>query len=210
MLFNQVGRTIDRYRLLEKGDRVIVGVSAGVDSMGLLYLLNAYREAFVLSLIVAHVNHGFRPEESEKEAELVQKESKRLGLPFEYGQFNVKEFQKLTGFSPQDAARRIRFQFFEDLLQKHQAQKIALGHNADDQVETILLRLIRGSGLQGLRGILPIREGKVIRPLLEVWRGEIESFAIEEGLLFLIDSFILNFLIINRFIRLSNGELSGG
>ena len=72
MLFKQVQRTIDRYHLLKKDDRLIVGVSAGVDSMVLLHLLNAYREAFNLSLIVAHVNHGLRPEESEKEAELVQ------------------------------------------------------------------------------------------------------------------------------------------
>ena len=203
MLFNQVGRTIDRYRLLEKGDRLIVGVSAGVDSMVLLYLLNAYREAFGLSLIIAHVNHGFRPEESEKEAALVEKESKRLGLPFEYGQFNVREFQKMSGLSPQDAARKIRFQFFQNLIEKHQARKIALGHNADDQVETILLRLIRGSGLQGLKGILPIREGRVIRPLLEVWRGEIESFAIEEGIHFLLDSSNLKQDYLRNKIRLA-------
>ncbi|PIV22107.1 MAG: tRNA lysidine(34) synthetase TilS [Deltaproteobacteria bacterium CG03_land_8_20_14_0_80_45_14] len=203
MLFNQVKRTVDRYHLLEKGDRLIVGVSAGVDSMVLLHLLNTYREAFDLSLIVAHVNHGLRPEESEKEAELVQKESERLGLPFEYGRFNVKEFQKLGGLSPQDAARRIRFHFFHDLLKKHYAQKIALGHNADDQVETVLLRLIRGSGLQGLKGILPIREGKVIRPLLEVWRGEIESFAIEKKISFLLDSSNLKHDYLRNRIRLA-------
>src|SRR4030042_127956 len=109
MLLDRVKRTIDRHHLLEKGDRLIVGVSAGVDSMVLLHLFNACREIFDLSLIVAHVNHGFRPEESEREAELVQKESARLRLPFEYGQFNVREFQKLGGFSPQDAARRTRF-----------------------------------------------------------------------------------------------------
>jgi len=203
MLFNQVKRTVDRYHLLEKGDRLIVGVSAGVDSMVLLHLLNTYREAFDLSLIVAHVNHGLRPEESEKEAELVQKASERLGLPFEYGRFNVKEFQKLGGLSPQDAARRIRFHFFHDLLKKHYAQKIALGHNADDQVETVLLRLIRGSGLQGLKGILPIREGKVIRPLLEVWRGEIESFAIEKKISFLLDSSNLKHDYLRNRIRLA-------
>ena len=203
MLFNQVRRTIDRYHLLEKGDRLVVGVSGGVDSMVLLHLLNAYREAFHLSLIVAHINHGLRPEESEKEAELVQEESERLGLPFEYGQFNVKEFQKLTGFSPQDAARRIRFQFFQDLLEKHHAKKIALGHNADDQVETILLRLIRGSGLQGLKGILPIREGKVIRPLLEAWREEIETFAIEKGIHYRLDSSNLKQDYLRNRIRLA-------
>jgi tRNA(Ile)-lysidine synthase len=188
MLFDRVKRTIDRYHLLEKGDRLIVGVSAGVDSMVLLHLLNACREAFDLSLIIAHVNHGFRPEESEREAELVRKESARLRLPFEYGHFNVREFQKLGGLSPQDAARRIRFHFFDDLFQKHHAQKIALGHHADDQVETVLLRLLRGSGLRGLKGILPIREGKVIRPLIEVWREEIDSFASEKKVPFLLDS----------------------
>jgi len=203
MLFDRVKRTIDRYRLLEKGDRLIVGVSAGVDSMVLLHLLDACRETFHLSLIVAHVNHGFRPEASEREAELVQKESARLRLPFEYGQFNVREFQKLGGFSPQDAARRIRFRFFYDLLGKHHAQKIALGHNADDQAETVLLRLIRGSGLRGLKGILPIREGKVIRPLLEVWREEIDSFALGKKIPFLLDSSNLKKDYLRNRIRLS-------
>jgi tRNA(Ile)-lysidine synthase len=203
MLFHQVKRTIDRHHLLEKGDRVIVGVSAGVDSMVLLHLLNAFRETFDLSFIIAHVNHGLRPEESEREAELVKKESDRFCFPFEYGQFNVKEFKKLGGFSPQEAARRIRFHFFYDLLQKHHAQKIALGHNADDQMETMLLRLIRGSGLQGLKGILPIREGKVIRPLLEVWRREIESFAIERKISFLFDSSNLKEDYLRNRIRLA-------
>jgi len=203
MLFNRIKRAIDRYHLLEKGERLIVGVSAGVDSMVLLHLLNAYREAFDLSLIVAHVNHGLRPGESEKEAELVEKESAGLGLPFEYGKFNVKEFQKLAGLSPQDAARRIRFHFFYNLLQKHHAQKIALGHHADDQVETILIRLIRGSGLQGLKGMLPIREGRVIRPLLEVWRGEIQSFAMERKIPFLLDSSNLKNGYLRNRIRLT-------
>jgi tRNA(Ile)-lysidine synthase len=203
MLSDQVKRTIDRYGLLERDDRLVVGVSAGVDSMVLLHLLSAYREPFHLSLIVAHVNHGFRPEESEKEAEMVRKESERLGLPFEYGQFNVKEFQKLGGLSPQDAARRIRFHFFYDLLRKHHARKIVLGHNADDQVETILLRLIRGSGLQGLKGILPVREETVIRPLLETWRGEIEAFAVRERIPFLLDSSNLKKDYLRNRVRLS-------
>jgi tRNA(Ile)-lysidine synthase len=203
MLFNQVKRTIERHQLLEKGERLIVGVSAGVDSMVLLHLLNAFRETFGLSLIVAHINHGLRPEESEREAELVQKESNRFGFPFEYGRFNVKEYQKLRGFSPQEAARKIRFQFFHNLLIKYQAQKIALGHNADDQVETVLLRLIRGSGLQGLKGILPIREGKVIRPLLEVWRSEIESFAKKRRIFFLSDSSNLKKDYLRNRIRLA-------
>lgn len=188
MLLNRVKRTIDRFHLLNQGDRVVVGVSAGVDSMVLLHVLHIYLQTFNLSLITAYVNHGLRPKESEEEAELVQKECERLHLPFEYGEFNVKEFQKVGGFSLQEAARRVRFHFFEHLLQKYEAQKIALGQHADDQVETVLLRLLRGSGLQGLKGILPIREGKVIRPLLEVRRHEIEAFALQRSIPFLIDS----------------------
>ncbi len=203
MFFDRVNRTIDRYRLLERGDRLIVGVSGGVDSMVLLHLLNAWQERFDLSLIVAHVNHGFRPEESKREAELVQRESARLHLPFEYERFNVPEFQKGEGLSPQDAARRVRFQFFYDLLRKHRAQKIALGHHADDQVETMLLRLIRGSGLQGLKGMLPVRERRVIRPLLEVWRREVESFALENKIPFLSDSSNLKWDYLRNRIRLA-------
>ena len=203
MLFNRIKRAIDCHHLVEKGDRLIVGVSGGVDSMVLLHLLNTCREAFDLSLIVAHVNHGLRPVESEKEAELVQKEAARLGLPFEYGQFNVKEFQKRGVLSIQDAARRVRFHFFDDLLQKHHGQKIALGHHADDQVETVLLRLIRGSGLQGLKGMLPIRDGKVIRPLLGVWEEEIQSFAMENKIPFLSDSSNLKKDYLRNRIRLA-------
>jgi tRNA(Ile)-lysidine synthase len=155
MLFEDVLKTIDRYHLLERGDRIVLGVSGGVDSMVLLHFLNTLRKEFSLSLIVAHVNHGLRPDESKREAELVEKESTRLGLPFEYGRFDVKEFSQTAGLSLQDAARRIRFHFFKTLLLKYGAQKIALGHNADDQVETILLRLFRGSGLKGLRGCFP-------------------------------------------------------
>jgi tRNA(Ile)-lysidine synthase len=202
MLLDRVKKTIDHYHLLEQGDRLIVGVSAGVDSMVLLHVLYACRQEFAFSLIVAHVNHGLRPKEAEKEAELVQKEAKRLGLPYEYAHFNVKEFQKMGGFSPQDAARRVRFHFLNSLLKKHGANKIALGHHADDQVETVLLRLIRGAGLMGLKGMLPMREGKVIRPLLEVWREEIESFAREKAIPYLVDSSNLNGTYLRNRIRL--------
>ncbi len=203
MLLHRVKRTIDHYHLLNQGDRLVVGVSAGIDSMVLLHLLNACRQTFNLSLIVAYVNHGIRPKEPEKEADLVQKECERLHLPFECGTFNAKEFQRVGKFSLQEAARRLRFHFFEQILQKYEAQKIALGHHADDQVETVLLRLMRGAGLQGLKGILPVRGGKVIRPLLEVWRREIEAFAIENNIPFLIDSSNLKEDYLRNRLRLS-------
>jgi tRNA(Ile)-lysidine synthase len=203
MLLHRVKRTIDRYHLLNQGDRLVVGVSGGVDSMVLLHLLNACREIFNLSLVVAHVNYGLRPDESEKEADLVQKECERLRFPFECGRFDAREFQRVGKFSLQEAARRLRFHFFGEILRKYDAKKIALGQHADDQVETVLLRLMRGTGLQGLKGILPAREGKVIRPLLEVWRHEIEAFAVKNRIPFLIDSSNLKEDYLRNRLRLS-------
>lgn len=202
-LLYKIRRTIDRYGLLEKGDRMVVGVSAGVDSMVLLHLLNALRQDFSLTLIVAHLNHGLRPQESLREVEFVQKESDRLGLIFEYQEVNVRSFQKIKKISLQEAARQVRFQFFHDLCQKYSAGKIALGHHADDQVETLLLRLFRGSGLQGLKGMLPIREGRIIRPLLEVWKDEIESVAFEHSIPYLMDSSNLKKDYLRNRIRLN-------
>jgi tRNA(Ile)-lysidine synthase len=202
MVLDRVRKTIDHYHLLNPGDQLVVGVSGGVDSMVLLHLLYSLCQEFSLSLIVAHVNHGLRLKEAEEEAALVQRESDRLGLPFEYGHFNVKEFQKAGGYSLQDGARRIRFHFFNSLLKKYGANKIALGQNADDQVETVLLRLIRGAGLKGLKGILPIREGRIIRPLLEVWREEIESLAKEKAIPYLLDSSNLKGLYLRNRVRL--------
>ncbi len=187
-LLSIVRRTIDQYHLFEKGDKLIVGVSGGVDSMVLLYVLNTFREKYDLSIIVAHINHGLRPGEAEKEADLVREESKRFGFLFEYDEVDVKEFRKSKGLSIQDAARRLRFRFFERLLKKYDANRIALGHNADDQVETIILRILRGAGLKGLKGMLPASEGKIIRPLIEVWRKDIESFAKVNDIPFLLDS----------------------
>src|SRR5512136_1052952 len=99
MLFRRVKKTIERYHLLDRDDRVVVAVSGGVDSMVMLHLLNALRGDLGFFLIVAHVNHGLRPDESKKEAELVEQVSTRLGLPFEYGRFDAWDFSRAAGLS---------------------------------------------------------------------------------------------------------------
>jgi tRNA(Ile)-lysidine synthase len=202
MLDEKFRRAIERHHLIDQGDRLIVGVSGGVDSMVLLHLLNACRHVYRFDLIIAHVNHRLRPVESEREAALVRREAGEAGHRYEYGEFDVKGFARERGLSLQEAARRIRFQFFHTLLEKHGAQKIVLGHHADDQVETMLLRLLRGSGLKGLKGMLPIREGRVIRPLLDVWKQEIELYAADRRIPHLVDSTNLKETYLRNRIRL--------
>jgi len=150
--------------------------------MVLLHVLNDCRQTFNLSLIVAYVNHGLRPKESEEEADLVQKECERLHLPFEYGAFNAKEFKRVGKFSLQEAARRLRFHFFEQILQKYDAQKIALGHHADDVIETLLLNQFFDGRIETMLPKFVSEDGlnTVIRPLYYVWEDETRAYAKEK------------------------------
>jgi len=174
--------------MLKSGDRVIVGVSGGPDSMALLYVLNQIREDYNLTLKIAHLNHDFRGKEAEREAQFVEKVAQKLELPFEVKTFDVPAYKKKSSLSSQEAARVIRYRFLEDAGEQFRASKIALGHNADDQAETLMMWLLRGAGLKGLGGMPPVREGGIIRPLIETTREEIETFIKEERIPFVIDS----------------------
>lgn len=184
----KVKKTIKKYRMLVPGDRVIVGVSGGPDSMALLYVLHQIKERYKLSLKVAHLNHGFRGKEAQKEAQFVEETAQKLGLSCEVKNFDVPAYKKKSLFSPQEAARVIRYQFLKEVKEKCNATKIALGHNANDQAETLMMWLLRGAGVKGLSGIPPVREGVIIRPLIETTRDEIETYLKEEGTPFVIDS----------------------
>jgi len=173
--------------MLNPGDIIIVAVSGGPDSLCLLDILNHIRQRLGLSLIVAHVNHGIRIKESELEARFVRLKSFRMNLPFEQLLVSVPTISQEKALSIEQVGRSVRYRFFKNLLKKYQAHKIALGHHADDQVETILMRLIRGSGMHGLRGI-PAKRGEFIRPLIDCNRQEIETYCQRKKITYCIDS----------------------
>ncbi len=177
----RVNRYILEHHMIRPGEIVVVGVSGGVDSLSLLYCLHALRHEFSCSLHVAHLDHGIRPD-SVADAEYVHKLAEELNLPISVEQVDVPQMMRHRGLSVEAAAREARFDFYERVSEQIGATKIALGHHRGDQAETVLMRLLRGAGSIGLKGMLPVREGKFIRPLLNFSREEIEAFAAELGL----------------------------
>ncbi len=186
-LITKVIKTIEKYEMIEEGDKVIVAVSGGPDSMCLLDILNRIKNQFKISLVITHVHHGIRKNEANIEARFVRLKSFHLNLPFQQLSVSVPEIAREKGLSIEQAGRVVRYQFFKELLYSCQAQKIALGHHADDQVETMLMRLIRGCGLRGLRGIPPKRS-IFIRPLIECTRSEIEAYCKRRDIAYCLDS----------------------
>lgn len=186
-LKEKVLKTISRYRMLQAGERVLVAVSGGPDSVALLHLLVALSSELALKLHVFHLNHQMRGAEAEKDARFVKKMAKDLGIPATFRSFDVPSFLKKSRFSPQEGARQIRFKLLEEEADKIEADKIALGHQADDQMETFLIRLIKGTGTDGLRGIPPVRD-RFIRPLIEISRDEIEAYLKEKKIDYRLDA----------------------
>ena len=187
-LLVKVGQSVKENDLLARGDPVVLGVSGGPDSVGLLYLLRGI--GLDLRLHIAHLNHLIRGAEAEEDARFVARLAEELGLPATIEARDVPAAQKRLGGSLEEAARRERYAFLEEVAEKVSAKKIALGHTADDQVETILQHILKGTGLRGLRGMLsrrPLRPGSglfVIRPLLGIWHQEIEEFLGEQCITF--------------------------
>jgi tRNA(Ile)-lysidine synthase len=178
-----------RRRLLEDRARVIAAVSGGVDSSVLLDLLVKERETLGLTVVVAHFNHRLRGDESDGDEEFVAQRAVRYGLEFYVERANTAEYARHNKLGIQEAARILRYQFFERLLVSGGFDKIATAHNADDNAETVLLNLFRGAGVQGLSGIPIYRPDKrIIRPMLFAQRKEIELYAEEEKLSFRNDS----------------------
>lgn len=191
MVFPKVKKIIERYNMFSPGDRILVGVSGGPDSVCLLHILDRCRKEMVLSLHVVHINHGIRKRESKREEKFVSHLAGRMNLPITVKSLDVPSYARKKRLTIEEAARDMRYSALEQLAGKLNAKKIALGHTASDQVETVLMHLLRGSGPQGLSGIPPVRKlgsTAVVRPLIEVNREEILSYLKKNKLTFCLDS----------------------
>ncbi|MEW5977208.1 MAG: tRNA lysidine(34) synthetase TilS [Acidobacteriota bacterium] len=176
VLRNLVRRTVDENQMFCHRDRVLVAVSGGADSVALLHLLVQFRETHDLSLSVAHFNHRMRGAESDSDADFVQSLAERFGLPCYIGAAGRSSPRDLSSARSEQEARELRFRFFLDLVKSHGFQKVALGHTLDDQAETVLIRLLRGSGTLGLAGIPATRQGLYVRPLLRARRRDLLDY----------------------------------
>ncbi|MBO8164890.1 MAG: tRNA lysidine(34) synthetase TilS [Brevibacillus sp.] len=184
-----VRKRIDTDRLLLPGEAVVVGVSGGTDSTALLHILWSLNRqyAYGWKLHVVHLNHGFRGEEARQDAAYVKEVCDRLQIPCHLFAENVSLYMKESGMGAQEASRVRRYELYRRVAEQVGASKVALAHHADDQVETILFRMLRGTGLSGLGG-MPVRRWlipdrlEVVRPLLDVYRADLEAYCRQAGL----------------------------
>jgi tRNA(Ile)-lysidine synthase len=201
MLVAEVRACIEAHAMLPPGAKVVVAVSGGADSMALLLALFQLRSIYNMTLIVAHVNHQLRGEEAGQDALFVEQQAARLGLPFHQTCIDVKALQQSSGISVQQAARHLRYRFLYALHQALNVTRIALGHTADDQAETLLMRLVRGSGPAGLAGIPAVRL-PFIRPLIAVARPAIYSYLQSEQCPWVDDSSNTHMVYLRNRVRL--------
>jgi tRNA(Ile)-lysidine synthase len=201
-IFQKIKETIKKHSMLSGEENVLVALSGGPDSVLLLHVLNNLKEELKLNLHALYIDHGLRPEETPLEIEFCRKLCETLSIPFITKSVDVKSFAKEKTMNKQAAARELRYRVFEETAFETKVNKIALGHTADDQAETLLMRLLRGSGPIGLSGIPPVR-GMFIRPLIEIQRQEIDRYLKEEKIDFIVDSSNLRRDYLRNKIRLS-------
>lgn len=168
--------------LVKKGDALLIAVSGGADSMVLLSLMGRLKKKWRLNLSVAHVNHNLRGRQSDRDEALVKNTCRKLKIPFYAAQWKAPRKGNMH-----DEARRFRYEFFRTAAKKAGSHIIATGHHGDDQAETVLLKMVRGSGIKGISGIAwssRVKDAKIIRPLLHFGRKDIERYAKKFGLPF--------------------------
>lgn len=172
---NKVLNTIKKYSLIQQNDKIVIGVSGGPDSMCLLHILNEIKEQLNIQIYVAHINHMIR-EEAEDETKYVEEFCEKLGIECFVKRVNVIEKSNKEKIGTEEAGRKVRYEFFEEIAKQVGANKIATAHNANDNAETVLMNIFRGTGTAGLKGIEPIRDEKYIRPIIECERNDIEDY----------------------------------
>mgnify|MGYP001027248120 FL=1 len=175
MLKEEVLKTIETYNLIEKNDKIIIGVSGGPDSICLLHVLYGLKEKLGIEIVVAHVNHMLR-DVADLETEYVQSFCKKLGIECYVKKADILEISKTQKKGTEEVGRQVRYDFFDEVAKKTNSNKIATAHNSNDRAETVILNILRGSGLSGLKGIEPIRDNKYIRPLINTDRQDIENY----------------------------------
>ena len=183
-MLHQILSVIEKYDMISPGDEVVAALSGGADSVCLLLALDALSERLQISLSAIHVNHCIRGEESDRDEQFCRDLCTRLGIPFTCGRFDVVSIAKERKLSLETAARDVRYAFFAE---KTAGKKIATAHNANDNAETVILNLVRGTGTKGIAGIPPVRDN-IIRPLLGCDRSDIENFLEERGQEYMTDS----------------------
>ena len=180
-MIKKVLETIKKYNLIENGDRIVLGVSGGPDSITMLDILRQLREELEFEIVVAHINHMIREEAIEDE-KYVQEYCKKNNIECYIKRIDVEKIANTKKIGTEEAGRKVRYEFFEEILQKTGSNKIGIAHNKNDKIETIIMHILRGSGISGLKGIEPKRDNKYIRPLIECERSEIEQYCEENKL----------------------------
>ena len=194
-------KTIEQEHLLQRGEKAVIGVSGGPDSMALLHVMARLAPVLDITLAAVYVNHGLRPSEGKKEKNLVAADANRLDIVFFSSTVDVKGLAARHKFSIEHAARLLRYDFFEKTALKFGAHKIALAHTADDQAEEILLRLIRGTARKGLSGMQTLRAGRYIRPFLRFPKSLLLDYLARYSIPYLLDSSNLQNLYLRNRIR---------
>lgn len=179
---NKVLKTVKKYNMLSKGDRVLIGVSGGADSIALLEFFVSVKEKYDLDICVAHIEHGIRGEDSVNDAEFVKNYCKKLGVNFYLKTIDAPNLAKKAKMGVEEYSRMARYDFFNTI----ECDKIATAHNLTDNIETLLFRLARGTGLKGACSIPAVRE-KIIRPFIEVSSGEIRKWCNDNNIPYRVD-----------------------
>lgn len=173
----KVIETIRKYNLIEDGDKIVLGVSGGPDSISMLNILKEIKDEQIIKfeIYIAHINHMIR-EEAIDDEKYVEDYCNKNNIKCYIKRIDVVKIANDKKIGTEEAGRKARYEFFEEILKKTNSNKIAIAHNINDKIETIIMHLLRGSGLSGLKGIEPIRDNKFIRPLIECERSEIEQY----------------------------------